>query len=329
MGMSPEALREQSLNAYNQWCEQWREHAKIHSTFEQLPLSDFIAIGVGKAVLCVANGRSFQDNIETIKKYQRNVDILCCDKTLGHLIDNGITPTYCMVCDANVNYEKYMQPWEDKLQDTILLCNVCGNPKWSSNGNWKKIYFFVNKDIILSEIEFAGLSGCRNFIPAGTNVSNAMIVLLTQSDDSGAKNYFGYDKILLTGYDYSWRSDEYYSFDDLGGGKNNYMRHITAIDGDGKCCYTSSNLYMSLQWAEKYISAFALPVVQCSNRTLLNSIRKGDLGEQMQYNFYREDSDKVRDKLKIRENLLRNLGQIDRALADLSRKHSYNFLATT
>lgn len=323
-------VREQSKNAYNQWCVQWREHAKEHSKIEQKSLSDFEAIGVGKSMVCVANGRSLQDEIETLKKNQHKVDILCCDKSLGHLIDNGIRPKFCVVCDANVNYKKFLAPYVDKLGDTILMINVCANPEWSKNGNWKSIYCFVNKDIILTEKEFCALSKCNNVIPAGTNVSNAMLVLLTQSDDAQPRNFFGYDKYLLVGYDYSWRSGEYYAFDSgEGTGKDFYMRHITLIDMAGEYAYTSANLMASVRWISKYVSAYRLPVVQCCKRTIYAGARMGDLKEQMDYTFYTEDAEKVRGKLKIKRSLQDALGQIDATLAGIAKKHHYNFMATT
>ena len=327
--MTPEEVRRQSENAYAQWAVQWREHCKIHSAYPQKPLTDFIGTGVGKAILCVANGNSFEENIDVIKANKDKCDIICCDKTLGHLIDNGIFPQFCVVCDANVDYEKYLKPYEKQLQNTILFNNACGNPKWTANGNWKDVYFFVNKDIIKSEIEFSNLSKCSNFIPAGTNVSNAMIVFLTQSDEAGARNFFGYDKILLIGFDYCWSDSKYYAFDNSGSGKDNYMRHMYVINGAGELCYTSGNLFFSYQWIQKYVSAYHLPVVQCSKRSLLIGCRKGDLAEQMNYTFDKEDSLKLRDMIKIKDNLLRNLRQIDNSLEELARKHTYNFLATT
>ena len=49
----------------------------------------------------------------------------------------------------------------------------------------------------------------------------------------------------------------------------------------------------------------------------------------MNYNFFSEDSKDLREKIKIKDNLLRNLRQLDKSLEDMARKHSYNFLATT
>jgi hypothetical protein len=156
--MNSDLIMQQSKAAFKQWAIQWREHAVKHSTFKQHSFEEFENVGVGRAVLCVANGYSFEEEIETIKEHQANVDIMACDKTLGHLLDNGVTPQYVMVCDANVDYDRYMAKWKDQLKDTILFINVCANPKWSHNGNWKKVVFFSNKDVLDSHLEFAALS---------------------------------------------------------------------------------------------------------------------------------------------------------------------------
>lgn len=325
--LDTKAIINQSKNAYSQWAKQWREHAKINSQYEMKPLTDFENTGVGKAVLCIANGFSFEENLETIKKYQGNVDILACDKTLGHCLDNGIIPTYLVLCDANVSYELYMEKWKDQLQNTILFSNVCANPKWTENGNWKDKYFFVNMDVIDSHVEFSKLSGCNNQIPAATNVSNAMVVFLTQSDNNGRRNFFGYDKILLIGFDYSWRyGGKYYAFDPDGSGKNNYMRHMNLIDFNGNLAYTSNNLAFSAKWLEKYLTAFNLPVVQCTKNTVLSSKYHGSLEEQMQYNFKQTDKPQVKKIMKIHAEASKALKQAEDALHKIGRDHYMGFL---
>lgn len=328
--MDQSAIVAQSKNAYNQWKDLWRKHAKEHARFAPFkPMSDFLNIGVGRACLLVANGFSFEEHIETIKLYAKNVDIMCCDKTLGHLLDHGIKPTYCLVADAVVDYDKYMHKWRDQLDETILFMNVCGNPKWSRNGKWKDRYFFANHDVLRSEIEFMGLSGCPNQIPAGTNVSNAMVVFMTQSDNSGRRNFFGYDKLLLIGYDYSWRFDgKYYSFDEVGNGKANYMRHVYCATRAGSFAYSSTNLLFSARWLEKYVNSFRLPVVQCSQETVLGIRYNGKLEEQMQYGFKSEDADFVRTELARRDKLLKEANDIERRVTAVGTDHYFNFIAT-
>jgi hypothetical protein len=327
--MNKEAIIAQSKAAYGQWAKQWREQAVYHSKHEMKPMSDFENIGIGRAVLAIANGYTLEENIEIIKKNQHKVDIICCDKTLGHLLDNGITPTYCVVCDANVNYEKYMEPWKDQLQGTVMFINACANPKWSDNGNWKDIYFFINKDVLDSHKEFSELSGCNNFIAAGTNVSNAMIILLTQSDEAGSRNFFGYDKILLIGYDYSWRyGGKYYAFDKDGGGKANYMRHNYFVTYDGSYAYTSGNLAFSAQWLETYVRAFNLPVIQCTKKTALSGLKFGDLEKQMNYLYKPEDSKSVIEKVKELRMINSRKIELEKFLKTTHKAHWNSFQST-
>lgn len=320
----------QSENAYNQWKEIWTTHAKYHSRFAPFkPMSDFMNIGVGKACLIVANGYSFEEHAEIIKAHANNVDILCCDKTLGHLLDMGIKPTYCLVADAMVDYEKYMKPYKDQLDGTILFMTITGNMKWSANGNWKDKYFVVNHDAIGTEKEFSAISGCNNLIAAGTNVSNAMVVLLTQSDNTGRKNFFGYDKMLLIGFDYSWLLDgKYYAFDETGNGKSNYMRHIYIVSTRGRHGFTSLNLHFSADWLRNYVINFKLPVVNCSPDSILSIPYTGKLEQQMQYNFRPEDSAFVRAELEKRDKLAKEVQDINNRVLNIGTEHYYKFLAT-
>lgn len=327
--INEKSTRAQSLNAYNQWCVQWREHAKHHAQYKQKSFEDFQGVGTGKALLAIGNGASFEEEIETIKTHQSNVDILVCDKALGHCIDNGITPTYVMVCDANVNYEKYMEPWKDKLKDTILFSNVCGNIKWTKPEYWKDVYFFVNEDVIESEKEFSKLSGCKNIIPAATNVSGEMIVLLFQSNNHGRQNLFGYDKVLLVGFDYSWEADgNYYAFNKTGDGKHNYMRHITGVNQRSKLCFTSTNLFFSMEWLKKYVTTFNLPVVNCGKSSILDIPKRGSLSEQMQYNYKSEDKFIVSELIKRRLELRKQLNSINSKLHTVARDHHFAYLAS-
>jgi hypothetical protein len=329
--LTTEAIRRQSENAYKQWAVQWREHARIHSKYAMKSWNDFFAIGIGKACVLAANGWSLELEMEVLRESQANVDILCCDKSLGHLLRNGVKPTYCLVADANVNYEKYLKPYETQLQDTILFMNVCGNPKWTEAGNWKDMYFFANMDILRSEREFQKISGCVNLMPAGTNVSNAMMVLLTQSDNEhGRRNFFGYDKLLLVGYDYAWRADgNYYAYSKDGDGKGNYMRHVYTRTIGGNPAFTSNNLAFSAFWAAKYVETFKLPVVQCSKESIFQTPYHGVLSEQIRYSHKREDSIRFR---RLDAELLGLQAQIDKKrteLRDMAVDHYRSLIATT
>lgn len=329
MGINTDQIVKQSLTAIDQHKSVWKKHCKHVSRYKMKSLTDFEHSGIGKACLLIANGASFELEIETIKKYQHNVDIVVCDKTLGHCLKNGIIPKYCIVADSNVNYEVYMEPYKDQLKDTILFQNVCANTKWVDNGNWKDRYFFVCKDAVSSESIFGQLSGCSNYIAAGTNVSNGMVVFLTQCDNTHTRNFFGYDKLLLIGFDYSWEVDgNYYAFDHYGGGKRYYMKHIYGRNMAGKLCYTSNNLSFSVQWLQKYISAFRLPVIQCSKHSVLQTSLNGALAEQIQYRFKPEDAALLTNMAKKKRALVVDLAKIERGITDIQLAHHFARLAS-
>lgn len=327
-GLHNDDVIKQSESAYKQWCVQWRKQAKENSKHHMRPFSEFYTSGFGRAVLCVANGYSFEENLETIKKYQDNVDIFCVDKSLKHLIENGIKPKFCLVADANVNYEKYLKPIESELSETTLIMNVCANPLWADNGNWKSKYFFVNKDVLKSELEFQQISGCPNIVAAATNVSNAAVVILTQCDNQIIQNYFGYDKILLIGFDYCW-DENYYAFDKTGSGKTHYMRAITVYDLNNDLCYTSTNLLFSAKWLDKYIKAFSLPVFQCSKRSLVAGKKICKLDEQMQYSYRPDDAKTVISLIDCKHRAQSEILRVDKTLRDMTRDHYKSVIRTT
>ena len=319
----------QSKIALRQWGPQWREHAKLAARHEQKDLLHFQNVGIGKACLVIANGYSFEKNIDIIREHQGNVDILCVDKCLKHCLDHGITPTYVLVCDANVSYETYLKPVEDKLQDSVLLANVCANPKWADNGNWKDRFFFVNKDVLKSEVEFMELSGCRNVIAAGTNVSNAALVILTQCDDAGRRNFFGYDKYLLIGFDYSWGDESYYAFDKDGAGKRHYMKSVYCFSIGGDLVYTSPNLLFSAKWFEKYVTVFKIAAIQCSQDSIVRGYKTGDLAEQMRYSYKPEDARAVCSLLDYRRKLQANIDGINSQIYAIGRDHFKQLIRTS
>lgn len=320
----------QSRAAYRQWAEKWRRNATAHAAYPKKPLVDFQLSGLGKACLVVANGYSLEENIDVLRAGQGSVDIACVDKALPHLIRNGIKPKFCMVADASVSVD-YLEPVKDELQDTILFMNVCGNPEWTAMGNWKEVYFYVNRDACQYEKEFSALSGCDNLIPAGTNVSNALLVLLTQTDNGGPQNFFAYDKYLLLGFDYCWDDDGYYAFDKTGNGKANYMRMIFLHDLAGRYVYTSSNLLYSVKWLNAYVTAGAnaFSVFQTSDRSIFAGRKLVSLAEQLTYAYRPEDSQAVISLLEYRRKLEAQIIATNAQIFETGREHYRQMIRTT
>lgn len=270
----------QSEQVFRQFGEElWVPASKINKELPQKDANSLVNYGMGKVLLLCAMGESLEDHIETIKKYRDRVDIAVCDKGFGPLLEHGVKADFVMLCDASVPF-KYIEPWIDQTDGVKLLSTPYGNTEWTKA--WKgDRYFFVNRDSIYSENIFKNIFGNEiRTIPAGSNVSNAMLVFWTGCDNEHHINWGGYSKYLLVGFDYSWRPDgNYYAWLDPKP-KRHYMHHRTILDPQGRVCFTSENLVFSARWLMTYCSAFNLPVANCSGRGIL-PIKSGNLEREM------------------------------------------------
>ena len=275
MALTEKEVLEQSRSAFRQWCDVWDSHSvrngetmrKRGITQKQLSFT-----GIGKTLLCIANGPSFERHIETIKKYQDNVDIACVDKCFPALMDHGIKPNFVFLADAGMDYEKYAAKYDQT--NILLICNVTSNPEWGEK--WAgPVSFYVNKDNIGTEIRYGEKSGCKDIIPASSNVGNSVIVFSAQ--------VFGYDEYLLVGYDYCWFKDSnYYAFEDSV--KRYWMNHLSIIDIAGDLASTSQNLLFSARWMTDFYNnvaiRFGTRMFNCSGRGIL-SIPQGNLERRL------------------------------------------------
>jgi hypothetical protein len=262
--ISKDEVNEQSKSAVRQWWPLWTENARVNGEKyrkEGRSHKDLLFSGVGKTMLCVALSPSFEHEIETIKQADRNaVDIACVDKAFPALMDRGIKPNYVVIADAIIDYS-WLENHIDQTEDIALIANVCSNTAWTLN--WKgPVYFYTNKDNIETEKELMQISGCKELIPASSNVGNTVVVFTVQ--------VMGYDQYLLIGYDYGWAAtDNYYAFKDSD--KRYWMKHFTAINHEGRMLDTSQNLHFSCRWIADFFNGMCVPhgirVYNCSRNS--------------------------------------------------------------
>ena len=255
MTLSPAEVEEQSKNAYAQWKNTWAAHAtKNGKLFHKNGTShqDALYCGVGKRLLIVATGPSLEAEMENIKKYRDEVDIMCVDKSYHMLVEHGVIPDFVVICDAGISYDKYCKPYLEQTKDVTLLSNITANPDWTHN--WKgRIIFFVNKDNIQTELEYMQLSGVpkSEIIPAGSNVGNSCVIFASQ--------VMGYRAYGLIGYDFGWRNNQnYYSYDTTTE-KRYWMKHMAMIDLNGDIINTSQNLSFSSRWLTDFYRGILYP----------------------------------------------------------------------
>lgn len=213
--------------------------------------------GIGKELVIVSMGGSFEKQVETLKKYQHKVDIMAVDKAFVPLMEHGIRPDFVLVADAQVSFSNYCEPFLNKTKDIVLLSNVNANPDWHSN--WKGIKsFYVNKDNIESEKEFSAISGCNDQIHAGSNVSNAALIY--------ANSVLNYDKYILLGFDFCWGiGEKFYSFasgTEKLGNKSVALNNMRVLDRKYEMVNCSENLWFSARWLDMYIRT------ECFNKTV-------------------------------------------------------------
>lgn len=262
MSWNDEVIK-QSESAFRQWGRKWKRWAKINGKYNAergVSQRDFSNAGIGKQLLCVAMGPSFEEQIDAIEEHQDKADIMCVDKAFKYLIGRGIKPTYVVIADASIPF-KYIEGLESHTEDVVLFANVCANPRWTRA--WRgPLCYYVNKDNIQSEQIFGKLSGVRELIPASSNVGNTCVVIANQ--------VMSYDRIVLSGYDFCWtQNSNYYAFHNSD--KRFWMKHMHALGMDGEPLFSSANLRFSARWLSRFIQTMRPGTIfNCSGRGLLD-----------------------------------------------------------
>jgi len=292
----------QSQQVWKQFGEsRWIPFAKENAKLQRRNANELKGCGIGKVLVLAAMGESLEKNISILKKFQDRVDIITCDKGFVPLIKAGIRPKYVMICDTNVRFS-HMEDYIHETKDIILIATPYAHTAWTTM--WKgPRYFYVNKDAIQSEKIFLEILGSDSrVIPASSNVSNAMFVFMTGCDEKSKENFSGYEKFILLGYDYSWRSDgNYYSFSNPYP-KNAYMTHHFPLDLKGNICRTSENLMFSMKWLYSYITTFNIPAVNCSGCGILGIPLQNDLENELnKINPSKKVSDRIKEQFNTAE----------------------------
>lgn len=290
----------QSNTVFNQFGElKWIPYAKENAKLDRRNAFELRNYGIGKFMLCCGMGESLEANIEIIKRYRNRFDIMTCDKGFGVLLEHGVKADFVMLCDCNIPF-KYIEKYVNETENVGVICTPYANPEWTKV--WKgKRYFVVNQDSIESEKIFLPIMGMdTRVIPAGSNVSNAMIIFTNGADEYQNINFMGYEKYILVGYDYSWRPlGNYYAWTNPTP-KRNYMCHRTMLDIKGDIVHTSENLLFSAKWLYSYITTFHLPVVNACGRGLLDIPNISDLEFELKYiREEKESIDNLREHFEV------------------------------
>ncbi len=289
-------VKAQSMAVFGQFGKsKWIPFAKENSVHKnRRDTRELRGRGVGRTLLSVAMGASLEGQIETIKKYRNNFDIVTCDKGFQALLSKGIKPDYVMVCDCNVVWQKW-GPKEEDTEGVAMIATPYANLDWTRK--WRgPIYFYVNRDAIDSQDTFLEIMGPgTRTIPASSNVSNAQVVFFTGQDEWSQESFAAYERIVLVGYDYSWKPDgNYYAWANPLP-KRHYMNHKILRDNSGELVFSSDNLIFSARWLSHYLRAYPMEIVNCSSGIL--ECRRDSLEKVLSVNL--KDGFRVRQAAEL------------------------------
>lgn len=342
-------VRRQSEAVWKQFGEsKWIPYTQINCRLPNLRSAEELkGCGIGKFAVLAAMGASLEPHIELLKKYRDRFDLITCDKGFGALLEHGIKADYVQLCDCNIQY-KWLEPYVKETVGVKLLATTYANIEWTQR--WRgPIYLYVNKDALQSEKKFLPILGSPDtsklglppdylnlpskeirVIPAGSNVSNAMLIFMVGVDEQNQNSFSGYEHFFLTGYDYSWRpsgaeytckTGNYYAFSNPKP-KRYYMSHRTILDIAGDPVHTSENLMFSAKWMYSYVTAYNLPVTNCSERGILDIPRQMTLEKALAgirtnpelQNKVRKELDICKSALSVLKAAQDNLNESRRAL---------------
>ena len=272
----------QSKAVWKQFGEsKWMPAARINAALPRRPTGELRNVGLGKTLVAVALGASLEGHLDALRENRGSFDLMVCDKGFKALLDKGIRADFVHLADTNIE-TRWMggddsEAWA-ATEGVKLIATPYANPEWTKRWRGDR-FFYVNKDAINTERVFAPMFGDPRIVPASTNVSNAMVVFATGSDERGPQNFLGYESIILVGYDYSWRVGENYYAWNNPEPKRYYMAHRNLLDLAGMPCRTSENLFFSAKWLWTYITQHNIPAWNCSGRGILDIPRRGEFVE--------------------------------------------------
>jgi hypothetical protein len=252
MGLHEQQVIEQSKLAYNVWKKLWENNCEQNYAHIKTSHSQILNKYKDKIIVLFAFGPSLADNINEFKEYTSNGTLTnyvvgCVDKAFTTLCDNGVQPDFCVIADGSISIRWIENADPENIKKCSLISNVYASPDWvklwvkhSSSDN---IYWFLNKDNINTHHHFSVKANYFEVIEAASNVGNTTCVF--------AVKIFGGRKVILYGYDYSWKGLKYY-----GNGNHtraNVLGTNRELDIHGDLVFVSDNMKFSADWLTRYV----------------------------------------------------------------------------
>ena len=237
-----------STNTGNHYERLWVDNAKANKPLiEKYGRAGDALQGIGKNKTCVLLGASpaIKDQVETLRELRGdpNFIFMGLSSNIDFLLENGLSPHYMMVAEADPNVERFWTKTDFSLtKDITLIANICTHPwfleKWQGDIKFLAIYTTIEKIDRKFNKWFSPINGCGDFF-AGLfsqyNTGAAVAFTILESEI-----------LIFVGNELSFKTREETYYVDREDLKDKWERH-PQIDINGKKVYTNYML-MSLKF---------------------------------------------------------------------------------
>ena len=178
-----------------------------------------------KTALILGAGPSLKDNLDNIKKYRDKFVIFAVHRTLQTLINNDITPDFCVIVDAKwLNY--YLKPDMAKINEVNCIADIKAD-KYVQQLPFKNLFAYYSTNNII----------CGKF---QTKLSDEIELLETGGTSTicayRCAAYLGFKDIIFAGIDLAFKDDTVYCDGQIATANNshsvkiqNVVREITTV----------------------------------------------------------------------------------------------------
>lgn len=248
----------------------------LKQNFEYLQKQKFPSCGelrkifAGKNVVIVAGGPSVDDELESLKKYRKDVVILSVGTVARKLISVGIRPDAIIITDPQDTMYRQVEGLDADDIPLLLLSTASRSVVKHYHG---PIYLVYQEGFEPAE-QVAKANGYPLFQTGGSVTTTALDVSIV----------FDADKIILVGADMAYTDNRSHA-SGVGREEHDFSDYRQILSVGGGQVYTTRNLDIYRKWIERRIADLRQPVVFNTSRgarisgTVEMSLRKIVVGD--------------------------------------------------
>ena len=222
--------------------------------FGQYPTLDgLVGLQKDKPIICIAAGRSLQDDLKLLKEIREEVYIIACSAVVKPLLKVGIKPDLVTIVDMQNSIIKYLDGVDEDLTITIATC--------ANKNMWELSYNkIICPYVLIPDSYYYNVLKEYNLEPK-TTIGACLTVAFMSIQIA---HLMGASKIILLGQDLCYKDmkthiDNTTFCRDIKDGQYTQVETI-----DGKTALVDKQFETMASYLEKKINELKLDVINCS-----------------------------------------------------------------